>query len=339
MPNSSFFLPLSRRPRRLRQNKGIRAMLGEHQLRPERLIQPIFVIDRESAREPIESMPGIERLGKKEFLEELVELIRIGIRAVAVFPKIDSHLKSDSGREAATSPDGLIPSLARHVKKEGLPISLIADIALDPYTLHGHDGLVDPNTGEILNDPTVEILAEMAINYARAGIDWVAPSDMMDGRIGAIRDALDDEDFGNTVILAYSAKYASAFYGPFRDAVGSTTKDARNYLDKSTYQLAPGNQREAMVEVDLDIHEGADIVMVKPAGPYLDIINRVKERCELPVAAYQVSGEYAMIQAAAKMGWLDYGPTRDESLVAIHRAGADLILTYFAKEVAQTQAS
>lgn len=309
-------------------------MIREVRIAPAKLIQPIFVVDADSAREPIHSMPGIERLGTKNFLEELKQLADLGIRAVALFPKIDRALKSDTGREAATDPNGLIPRLARIVKEEGIPVNLIADVALDPYTLHGHDGLVDPNSGEILNDPTVEILAEMAVNYAEAGIDWVAPSDMMDGRIGAIRDALDDEGFDSTIILAYSAKFASAFYGPFRDAVGSTPENGEAYLDKSSYQLSPANVREAMVEVDLDIHEGADMVMVKPAGPYLDIIRRVRERCELPVAAYQVSGEYAMIHAAAQNGWLDYSTARDESITAIHRSGADLILSYFSKEIA-----
>ena len=336
MDQSSFSLPLSRRPRRLRQNQATREMVREIRLAPEKLIQPLFVLDEESAREPIDSMPGIDRLGKKELIEELEQLADLGIRGVALFPKIDSSLKTETGREAATNPEGIIPSLARLVKEKDLPINLIADIALDPYTLHGHDGIVDPASGEILNDPTVEVLAEMAVNYAEAGVDWVAPSDMMDGRIGVIRDALDDSGLANTVIMAYSAKFASAFYGPFRDAVGSAPPIGGKYLDKSSYQLPPTNVREAMVEVDLDIHEGADIVMVKPAGPYLDIIRRVRERCELPVAAYQVSGEYSMIHASAQKGWIDYKSARNESLTAIHRAGADLILSYFSKEVASS---
>lgn len=335
MDQSPFTFPFTRRPRRLRQNAEIREMLKETRLSPDKLIQPLFVIDADRGREPVESMPGVNRLGREDFLEELNQLVDLGIKAVALFPRIEASYKSETGREAATAADGLIPRLAMAAKEAGIPINLIADIALDPYTLHGHDGIVDPHTGEILNDPTVEILAEMAIVYARAGIDWVAPSDMMDGRVGVIRDALDDEGLANTVIMAYSAKFASAFYGPFRDAVGSAPVPGQPYLDKSTYQLAPTNIREAMVEVDLDIHEGADIVMVKPAGPYLDIIHRVRERCELPVAAYQVSGEYAMIHAASQKGWLDYTQTRNESLTAIQRSGADLILTYFAKEVAE----
>jgi len=311
-------------------------MLRETAIRPEMLIQPLFLMDTESGREPIESMPRIERLGFGDFFEEVQRLIDSGIKAVALFPKIDPQRKTLSGREAATDPHGLIPRIAEAVRDKGLPIQLIADIALDPYTTHGHDGVVDPVTGEVLNDPTVEILAEMAIVCARAGIDWVAPSDMMDGRIGVIRDALDDEGLSKTVILAYSAKFASAFYGPFRDAVGSAPNQGGTYLDKSGYQLGPGNGKEAMVEIDLDIHEGADIVMVKPAGPYLDILHRVRERCEIPIAAFQVSGEYAMIHAAAEKDWLNYKQARDESLTAIRRAGADLILTYFAKEVAES---
>ena len=311
-------------------------MVEEVRLSPEKLIQPLFVTDTDSGREPVESMPGIERLGRKDFLEEVRELVDLGIRAVALFPNIDSSLKSETGREAATSPDGLIPSLARLVRAENIPINLIADIALDPYTVHGHDGLVDSETGEILNDPTVEILKEMAVVYAESGIDWVAPSDMMDGRVGAIRSSLDHAGLEKTVILAYSAKFASAYYGPFRDAVGSTASNGGHYLDKSTYQLNPSNFREAMLEVALDEEEGADIIMVKPAGPYLDIIQRVSQRSRVPVAAYQVSGEYSMIHAAAQKGWLDYESARDESLTAIRRAGADMILTYFAKEVART---
>jgi len=332
MDHDSYSLPLSRRPRRLRQNQAVRDMIREFRIEPAKLIQPLFVEDVETQREPIESMPGMHRFGRNDFIEELKRLVDLGIKGVAVFPKIDPSLKTGTGREAALDPDGLIPRLARTVKEAGIPINLIADVALDPYTTHGHDGVVDAASGEVLNDATVEILAEMAVNYAGAGVDWVAPSDMMDGRIGAIRDTLDESGFEKTIILAYSAKFASAFYGPFRDAVGSSKKG--EYLDKSTYQLSPSNVREAMVEVDLDIHEGADIVMVKPAGAYLDIIRRVRERCEIPLAAYQVSGEYASIHAASQMGWLDYESARDESLLAIHRAGADLILTYFAAEVA-----
>ncbi|MEM0965211.1 MAG: porphobilinogen synthase [Verrucomicrobiota bacterium] len=334
MDVDSFSLPLSRRPRRLRQTAAIRDMVRESRVDPAQLIQPFFVVDADSAREPIDSMPGNYRLGRAEFLEELKKVVDLGIRGVAIFPRIESSLKTETGREEALNPDGLIPQIGRLVREAEIPVNLIADVALDPYTSHGHDGILDSTTGEILNDPTVEILAEMAVNYARAGIDWVAPSDMMDGRVGAIRDALDDFGFQKTVILAYSAKFASAFYGPFRDAVGSAQKKGSAYLDKSTYQLSPANLREAMVEVDLDINEGADIVMVKPAGPYLDVIREVRNRCEIPVAAYQVSGEFSAIHAAAEKGWLDYEGARDESVLAIRRAGADLILTYFAAEIA-----
>ena len=330
-----FSLSLQRRPRRLRQNEILRDMIREFRVLPEKLIQPVFVLDQESAREPVGSMPGIERLGRKEFLEEVRVLSDLGIRSVALFPKIEQALKTDSGRAAAVDPNGIVPRLARLVKDAGIPVNLIADIALDPYTSHRHDGIVDFSTGDVINDPTVEILSEMAVVYAEAGVDWVAPSDMMDGRVGAIRKALDAARYENTVIMAYSAKFASAFYGPFRDAVGSSPVKGGAYLDKSTYQLSPGSVREAMVEVALDIEEGADIIMVKPAGAYLDVIQRVKDQCDLPVAAYQVSGEYAMIHAAAQNGWIDYAAARDESLLAIVRSGADIVLTYFAKEIAQ----
>jgi len=310
-------------------------MLRETRLHPSQLIQPLFFTDRESNREPVGSMPDIFRLGLSELAEEAVRLSELGIGGIALFPVIDPAKKSPTGREAALDPRGPVPKAVERIKEAGCKANLIADLALDPYTTHGHDGVVDPESGEVLNDPTVEILTEMAAVYARAGIDWVAPSDMMDGRVGAIRERLDTEGFENTLILAYSAKFASAYYGPFRDAVGSKPSEGSPFLDKTTYQLGPSNVREAMVEVDLDIHEGADIVMVKPAGPYLDIIHRVRERCEIALAAYQVSGEYAMIHAAAANGWVDYRSVRDESLLAIRRAGADLILTYFAGEVAE----
>lgn len=334
MNDSASPLILRRRPRRLRANARTRAMVRENRLEVSRLIQPVFLVDEESARQPVESMPGMSRLGLKEWVAEAERLAALGIGGIALFPSIHPEEKTPTGREAATDPDGLVPRAARLIREKGIAVNLIADVALDPYTTHGHDGVVDPAKGEVLNDPTVEILSEMAVVYARAGIDWVAPSDMMDGRVGAIRKRLDDEGFQETVILAYSAKFASAFYGPFRDAVGSRTGGREAYLDKSSYQLDPANAREAMLEVDLDVREGADIVMVKPAGPYLDVIHGVRERCGIPVAAYQVSGEYAMIHAAAEKGWLDYRSARDESLLGIRRAGADLILTYFAGEIA-----
>lgn len=314
-------------------------MIRETRLDRADLIQPLFVVDRESALEPIDSMPGLARLGISEFLEEAERLADLGIRGIAVFPKIDPERKTVTGREPALDPDGLIPRLARALREKRIQTVLIADLALDPFTTHGHDGVVDAATGEILNDPTVGILAEMAVNFARAGVDWVAPSDMMDGRVRAIRERLDGAGFQQTVILSYSAKFASAFYGPFRDAVGSAVGEEAPYLDKSSYQLDPANGREAMLEVDLDVAEGADVVMVKPAGPYLDVLRRVRERCALPVAAYQVSGEFSMIRAAAERGWLDYRAARDESLLAIRRAGADLVLTYFATEIAEERAN
>lgn len=326
-----------KRLRRYRTNARTRALVEETVVRPQDLIQPLFVLDGPSGREPVETMPGVERLGQKELREELSQLSDLGIQAVALFPKIDPSLKTDDGKKAALDANGLIPRLARSIKEWNIPINVIADLALDPYTTHGHDGVVDKKSGEVLNEPTVEILCQMALLYAEAGIDWVAPSDMMDGRVGSIRLALEQAGFHQTVILAYSAKFASAYYGPFRDAVGSARKAEEGYLDKSTYQLSPANARQAMMEVELDEQEGADMVMVKPAGPYLDIIQRVSASTNLPVAAYQVSGEYASIHAAARLGWLDYESVRDESLLAIKRAGAQMILTYFAKEVAQAK--
>jgi len=331
-------LSLPRRPRRLRQSAATREMVRETRLHPADLIQPLFVVDADRAREEIPSLPGQFRLGREDFLAELERLEGLGIRGVAVFPRVDPARKSRTGREAALDPGGLVPSLAREARRRGVGINLIADLALDPYTEHGHDGVVDPESGRVLNDETVAILVEMALCYAEAGIDWVAPSDMMDGRVGAIRQGLDAAGFEDTVILAYSAKFASAFYGPFRDAVGSKSGRGPG-VDKSTYQVSPANAREALLEVDLDCEEGADLVMVKPAGPYLDILARVRERCGIPVAAYQVSGEYACLHAAARAGWLEYEAVRDESLLAIRRAGADLILTYFAAEVAGRMAS
>ena len=332
---SNFRLDLSRRPRRMRQTPSIRALARETELQAHHLIQPIFVIDGEGAAEPIESMPGIERLTIPLLIDACRELLDLGISAVALFPKLERSLKSDAGREAL-NPDTLILRAIRALKAELPEMAVITDLALDPYTVHGHDGLVDAKTGDLANDATVEILAEMALLAAEAGADFVAPSDMMDGRIGAIRAMLDDNDFERTGIIAYSAKFASAYYGPFRDAVGSATAGAQ-YLDKQTYQLSPGNRREALVEMALDEAEGADVLMVKPAGLYLDIIREVRERTHLPLAAYQVSGEYAQIHAAAEKGWLDLKRCRDESLLAIRRAGADMILTYFARSFAADQ--
>lgn len=335
---SDFRLNLSRRPRRMRQTLAIRALANETELSVCHLIQPVFVIDREGAAEPIESMPGIARLPIPLLVEECRELLELGISTVALFPKLDRSLKNDAAREAL-NPDTLVLRAIRALKAEFPQLTVITDLALDPYTMHGHDGLIDPETGDLVNDATVEILTEMAVLSADAGADFVAPSDMMDGRVGAIRAALDDNDFESTGIIAYSAKFASSYYGPFRDAVGSATSAGTHHLDKRTYQLSPANRREAFVEVALDEAEGADVLMVKPAGMYLDIIRDVRERTHLPVAAYQVSGEYAQLHAAAERGWLDLKRCRDESLIAVRRAGADMVLTYFARSFAEDRSS
>jgi porphobilinogen synthase len=329
----SYKLDLTRRPRRMRRSSALRTLTTETSLQAGNLIQPLFVVEGEGAPEPIESMPGQFRLSIPKLVEECKVLVDLGIPAVALFPKLDAALKSDDGREA-TNPDTLVLRAIRALKKEVPELAVITDLALDPYTAHGHDGLWDAAAQDLANDPTVEILTEMAVLAADAGVDIVAPSDMMDGRVGAIREALDSNGRETTAVMAYSAKFASAFYGPFRDAVGSAASAGTASLDKRTYQLNPANRREALTEVALDEEEGADILMVKPAGPYLDIIREVREETELPLAAYQVSGEYAQIHAAAERGWLDLEKCRDESLLAIRRAGADSILTYFAKEVA-----
>ncbi|MEM1223092.1 MAG: porphobilinogen synthase [Verrucomicrobiota bacterium] len=334
-PNTEFRLELTRRPRRMRRTSALRALAGETCLLPENLIQPVFVIEGEGEPEPIESMPGILRFPIDKLIKECREIFALGIPAVAIFPRLDASVKTDDGREAL-NPDTLVLRTIRALKIAIPELAIITDLALDPYTTHGHDGLLDLSTGDIVNDATVELLAEMALLAAEAGVDLVAPSDMMDGRVGRIRTALDSNNFEQTAIMAYSAKFASAFYGPFRDAVGSSKSAGSRSLDKRTYQLSPGNRREALTEIALDEEEGADILMVKPAGPYLDIIREVREETELPVAAYQVSGEYAMIQAAAQNGWLDLELCRDESLLAIRRAGADMILTYFAKDYARS---
>ncbi|MEM8868597.1 MAG: porphobilinogen synthase [Verrucomicrobiota bacterium] len=333
MVNAEYKLDLTRRPRRMRRTASLRALATETTIRPGNLIQPAFVIEGDGAPEPIESMPGIYRFPIEKLIEECRELLALGIPAVALFPKLDASVKSDDGREAL-NPETLVLRTIRALKQAVPEMAVIADLALDPYTTHGHDGLVDPETGDLANDPTVEILAEMAVLAAKAGVDFVAPSDMMDGRIGAIREALDTNGYDQTAIMAYSAKFASAFYGPFRDAVGSSKSAGTKSLDKRTYQLGPANRREALTEIALDEEEGADVLMVKPAGPYLDIIREVREETDLPLAAYQVSGEYAMIMAAVEKGWLDLELCRDESLLAIRRAGADMILTYFAKAYA-----
>ncbi len=329
-------LDLTRRPRRMRRTASLRALACETEVLPEHLIQPVFVIDGEGAPESIESMPGISRLSISDLVKECRELSELGISGVALFPNLEDSLKSDDGREAL-NPDTLVLRAIRAIKKEVPELTVITDLALDPYTVHGHDGLWDAAAQDLANDATVEVLAEMAVLSAQAGVDMVAPSDMMDGRVGAIRAALDDNGFDKTAIMAYSAKFASGFYGPFRDAVGSAASAGTHNLDKRTYQLNPANRREALTEIALDEEEGADVLMVKPAGPYLDIVREVREETELPLAAYQVSGEYAQIMAAAERGWLDLERCRDESLLAIRRAGADMILTYFAKAFAQSR--
>lgn len=332
---NKFKLDLTRRPRRMRRTASLRALASETEVLPQHLIQPIFVIEGEGAPEAIDSMPGIARLSIKAAVAECRELHALGISGVALFPKLDERLKSNDGREAL-NPNTLVLRAIRAIKAAVPELTVITDLALDPYTEHGHDGLWDAAAQDLANDATVEVLAEMAVLAAEAGVDMVAPSDMMDGRVGAIRSALDDNDFEKTAIMAYSAKFASAYYGPFRDAVGSAPSAGTHNLNKRSYQLNPANRREALVEIALDEEEGADVLMVKPAGPYLDIIREVREETELPLAAYQVSGEYAQIMAAAEQGWLDRARCRDESLLAIRRAGADMILTYFAKAFAQS---
>lgn len=325
-------LDLLRRMRRNRTTPSVRALVRETTLRPEDLIQPLFVRAGEGAPEPVDSMPGVVRHTVATLSEECRRISALGIHAVAVFPSIESGLKDREGSHAC-DPSNVLYAAIKAIKAAAPNLIVITDVALDPYTTHGHDGLLDAR-GEVENDRTVEALCKLAVAQAAAGADIVAPSDMMDGRVKAIRVALDGSGHLQTGILAYSAKYASAYYGPFRDAVKSGTVTAP--LDKRGYQMDPANVREALNEVRLDEAEGADMVMVKPAGPYLDIIRAVREETLLPVAAYQVSGEYAQIHAAARLGWLNYESTRDESLLAIKRAGADMILTYFAAEVAAT---
>jgi len=327
-------LPL--RPRRLRRHQAVRDLVQETFLRSEDLIAPLFVHDLDREETPVKSMPGVARFSIRRLVEECRVLSGLGIRAVAVFPCLDPSLKNPGGTEGF-SPRGLIPRAVTAIKKALPGLLVITDVALDPYTSHGHDGLLD-SEGEVDNDRTVEALCRQAVVEARAGADWVAPSDMMDGRVAAIRRSLDAAGFQRVGILAYSAKFASAYYGPFRDAVGSRQAAGQTYLDKRSYQLNPANRREAIRDALLDAGEGADILMVKPAGPYLDIVRELREQTRLPIAAYQVSGEYAQIHAAANLGWLDYAAARDESVLGIKRAGADLILTYFAKEIATTLA-
>lgn len=332
--SDSFKLDLTQRPRRLRRTASLRAMVEETVLRPADFIAPLFVVEGKAAPEEISSMPGVFRLNIADLVKECRALSKLGIPAVALFPKLDSKLKDAVGTQALDE-DTLVLRAVRAVKKAVPELTVVTDVALDPYTSHGHDGVLTPELDDVENDRTVGILAQMAVLQARAGVDLVAPSDMMDGRVAAIRRALDAAGFTGTGVLAYSAKFNSAYYGPFRDAVGSAQAAGTRLLSKATYQMNPANRREAILEARLDDAEGADLLMVKPAGAYLDIIRDVREATQKPVAAYQVSGEYAQIQAAARLGWLDLARTRHESLLAIKRAGADLILTYFARDMAQ----
>jgi porphobilinogen synthase len=319
------------RPRRLRRDSFTRNLVREHALTAHDLIYPVFVVDGKQQRQPVASMPGVERLSLDFLLPVAEECVKLGIPVMALFPVVDASLKTYDGAEA-TNPDGLIPRVVRELKKNFPGLGVMTDVALDPFTTHGQDGLPDDN-GYILNEETVAMLVRQAMCQAEAGVDMVAPSDMMDGRIGAIRQALEAKKLIHTRIMAYSAKYASAFYGPFRDAVGSAANLGK--ADKKTYQMDPGNSDEALREVAMDIAEGADMVMVKPGMPYLDVVRRVKDAFGVPTFAYQVSGEYAMIKAAAQNGWLDHDAVMMESLLAFKRAGADGVLTYFAIDAAR----
>ncbi len=319
------------RPRRLRRDVFTRNLVREHALTAHDLIYPVFVLDGERKREAVASMPGVERLSLDQLLPVAEECVRLQIPVMALFPVIDPSLKTEDGIEAA-NPEGLIPTIVRALKQRFPELGVMTDVALDPYTSHGQDGLLDP-TGYILNDATTAVLVRQALTQAEAGVDMVAPSDMMDGRIGAIRQALEARGLIHTRIMAYSAKYASAFYGPFRDAVGSAANLGKS--NKKVYQMDPGNTDEALREVAMDIAEGADMVMVKPGMPYLDVVRRVKDQFGVPTFAYQVSGEYAMLKAAAANGWLDHDAVMMESLLAFKRAGANGVLTYFALDAAR----
>jgi porphobilinogen synthase len=330
--HASNFAPFpAGRPRRLRRDAFTRNLVREHTLTPNDLIYPVFVVDGKQQRQPVASMPGVERLSLDLLLPVAEECVKLGIPVMALFPVVEASLKTYDGKEA-TNPEGLIPRVVRELKKNFPGLGVMTDVALDPFTTHGQDGLPDDN-GYILNEETVEMLVRQAMCQAEAGVDMVAPSDMMDGRIGAIRQALEARKLIHTRIMAYSAKYASAFYGPFRDAVGSAGNLGK--ANKKVYQMDPGNSDEALREVAMDIAEGADMVMVKPGMPYLDIVRRVKDEFKVPTFAYQVSGEYAMMKAAAQNGWLDHDAVMMESLLAFKRAGADGVLTYFAIDAAR----
>lgn len=327
-------LNLTRRMRRLRYQAGIRALVEETTLRAEDFVQGVFVQGGNGDPQPIEGLPGICRLAIEDVLRECEAILQSGVKGVAMFPYLDASLK-DAKASEALNPDTLILKTIRAIKKEFPELIIFADLALDPYTSHGCDGIFNEKGTDVDNDSTVDIITKMAVLNAQAGADMVAPSEMMDGRVAAIRDALDSAGLIGTGIMAYSMKFMSAYYGPFRNAVGSAEVAGGAYIDKNTYFGAPGNRRQALLEVALDEDEGADMVMIKPAGPYLDVIREVRDNTLLPVAAYQVSGEYAQIHAAARMGWLDYERAREESLLAIKRAGADIIFTYFGREQAE----
>lgn len=329
MTNSSGF-PYQR-PRRLRKDTFSRNLVRENQLSVNDLIYPCFVLEGTNQREAVASMPGVDRLSIDLLLKEAEIIHKLGVPMMALFPVTPLEAKSEDAKEAF-NPDGLAQRAVRALKQEFPELGIMTDVALDPFTTHGQDGLID-DSGYIINDETVEVLVKQALSHAQAGADVVAPSDMMDGRIGAVRQALENAGHIHTRIMAYSAKYASSFYGPFRDAVGSADNLAGG--NKYSYQMDPANSDEALYEVELDINEGADMVMVKPGMPYLDILRRVKDTFKKPTFVYQVSGEYAMLKAAAQNGWLDEQATVMESLIAFKRAGADGILTYFAKDVAQ----
>ncbi len=319
------------RMRRMRRDAFSRRLMREHQLSADDLIYPMFVLEGDNRREAVASMPGIERLSLDLLLQELKTVTALGIPAIALFPVIAADRKSEDAREA-WNPDGLVPRVVRSIKEHFPDLGVITDVALDPYTSHGQDGLIDGN-GYVVNDATVDVLVRQALCHAEAGADVVAPSDMMDGRIGAIRESLEAADFHNVRILSYAAKYASSFYGPFRDAVGSAGNLGGG--GKHSYQMDPANGDEALREVALDLQEGADMIMVKPGLPYLDIIRRVKDEFGVPTMAYQVSGEYAMLMAAADNGWLDERDCVLEALTGFKRAGADAILSYFAVRAAR----
>jgi len=319
------------RMRRMRKDAFSRALMREHTVTAADLIYPVFILDGQGRREPVASMPGVERLSVDLLLPVAEECVALGIPVLALFPVIDASLKTPDGMEAI-NPQGLVPRAVREIKKHFPELGVLTDVALDPYTSHGQDGVLSAD-GYVLNDETLAILVKQALAQAEAGVDIVAPSDMMDGRIAAIRSGLESAQFIHTRIMAYSAKYASAFYGPFRDAVGSAANLGKS--NKATYQMDPANSNEALREVALDLAEGADMVMVKPGMPYLDIVRRVKEEFKVPTFAYQVSGEYAMLKAAAQNGWIDHDKTMMEAMLCFKRAGADGVLTYFARDIAR----